>query len=98
MPKTPNTSSRSSQLDTQSDSDGKDTAFQTTTAPSDTKTALNSGDGGVWAAGASTRHYEPISKYEGLHRWDPNAEWTEKEEKKLVRRVCAHSYHNANAL
>lgn len=89
MPKTPSTSSGSSQLDTQSDSDGKGTAVQAITSPVDTKSALNSGDGGVWAAGASTRHYEPIPEYEGLHRWDPKAEWTEKEEKKLVRRVCA---------
>lgn len=89
MPKTPSTSSGSSQPDTQSDSDAKGTDFQATTTPGDTKNALNSGDGGVWAAGASTRHYEPIPEYEGLHRWDPKAEWTEKEEKKLVRRVRA---------
>jgi hypothetical protein len=31
--------------------------------------------------------YRPIDSYEGLHRWDPNFEWTEGEEKKIVRKV-----------
>ncbi|KAM0276680.1 hypothetical protein ACHAQH_006497 [Verticillium albo-atrum] len=49
-----------------------------------------SGSGGkdtIWAAGASGVLYEPIPEYEGRHRYDPTAEWTEKEEKKLVRRL-----------
>ena len=29
----------------------------------------------------------PIDSYEGRHRFDPRAEWSEKEEKALVRRV-----------
>lgn len=33
------------------------------------------------------RYYKPIETYEGLHRWDPEFEWDEKEEKKLVRKV-----------
>lgn len=32
-------------------------------------------------------HYKPISTYEGIHRWDPDFEWTEEEEKKVVRKV-----------
>lgn len=44
-------------------------------------------DGEVFAVGADVKVYEPIAKYEGRHRYDPTAEWTEKEEKKLVRRV-----------
>lgn len=32
--------------------------------------------------------YKPIDSYEGRHRWDPYFEWSEKEEKKLVRKVC----------
>ncbi|KAL8709866.1 MAG: hypothetical protein Q9220_005482 [cf. Caloplaca sp. 1 TL-2023] len=31
--------------------------------------------------------YEPNEKYEGRHRFDPEARWSEAEEKKLVRRV-----------
>lgn len=31
--------------------------------------------------------YRPIASYEGAHRWDPNYEWTEQEEKRLVRKV-----------
>ena len=34
------------------------------------------------------KFYEPIATYEGRHRYDPKAQWTLQEEKKLVRRVC----------
>jgi hypothetical protein len=30
----------------------------------------------------------PIDKYEGYYRWDPTAEWSDQEEKKVVRKVC----------
>lgn len=43
--------------------------------------------GTVYASGGYTKHYAPIDGYEGRHRWDPNAQWTEQEEKKLVRRL-----------
>ncbi|KAL4870842.1 hypothetical protein BDV12DRAFT_195041 [Aspergillus spectabilis] len=33
------------------------------------------------------RFYKPIDSYEGLHRWDPHFEWTQEEEKRLVRKV-----------
>ena len=33
------------------------------------------------------RHYKPIETYEGIHRWDPEFEWEEEEEKKIVRTV-----------
>ena len=32
--------------------------------------------------------YEPIDAYEGKQRWDVNFQWTEEEEKKVVRKVC----------
>ena len=32
--------------------------------------------------------YKPIESYEGYHRYDPNFVWEEKEEKRVVRRVC----------
>jgi hypothetical protein len=31
--------------------------------------------------------YQPCDEYEGKHRFDPTAQWTEAEEKKLVRKV-----------
>ncbi|KAL8677724.1 MAG: hypothetical protein Q9186_005877 [Xanthomendoza sp. 1 TL-2023] len=31
--------------------------------------------------------YKPIENYEGRHRFDPRATWSEAEEKKLIRRV-----------
>ena len=43
--------------------------------------------GETFATGAQTRFYKPIDTYEGRHRWDPNAEWTEQEERKIVRKV-----------
>ena len=44
--------------------------------------------GEAFAQGGQSRYYKPIDTYEGRHRWDPNAEWTEKEEKHIVRKVC----------
>lgn len=35
--------------------------------------------------------YAPIDSFEGRHRWDPEFQWTEKEEKRLVRKVCFSS-------
>lgn len=34
------------------------------------------------------RYYKPIPEYEGIHRWDPEFEWTEKEEKDVIKKVC----------
>lgn len=31
--------------------------------------------------------YKPIPEYEGAHRWDPDFEWTEEEEKAVVKKV-----------
>ena len=87
MPKSPSTLSGSSQSDSPSESDGKVVVSETVAIPADTKQAAHASEGGVYAAGGNSRYYEPIPEYEGLHRWDPAAEWTEKEEKKLVRKV-----------
>ncbi|KAF5630339.1 tartrate transporter [Fusarium sp. NRRL 52700] len=43
--------------------------------------------GDTFVSGGATELYKPIPEYEGIHRYDPTAEWTEKEEKKLVRRL-----------
>ena len=43
--------------------------------------------GETFAQGGQTRYYKPIDAYEGRHRWDPNAEWTEKEETLIIRKV-----------
>ena len=48
---------------------------------------LGKSEGGVYAVGGSLASYEPIAKYEGKHRYDPKIEWTEGEEKRLIRRV-----------
>ncbi|KAF4449516.1 hypothetical protein F53441_7221 [Fusarium austroafricanum] len=43
--------------------------------------------GDTFVSGAATELYKPIPEYEGIHRYDPTAEWTEKEERKLIRRA-----------
>ncbi|KAL3456370.1 major facilitator superfamily domain-containing protein [Aspergillus heterothallicus] len=44
-------------------------------------------EGDAYVGGGAVELYEPIPEYEGRHRYDPTAEWTEAEEKKLVRRL-----------
>lgn len=43
---------------------------------------------------AKADFYRPIESYEGYHRYDPDFEWTAKEEKQIVRRldlrICAY--------
>ena len=50
-------------------------------------------DRDAFIGGGSLEAYEPIPEYEGRHRYDPKAQWTEEEEKKLVRkldyRICS---------
>ncbi len=41
----------------------------------------------VFEAPEATEIYKPIAGFEGSHRFDPSATWTEAEEKTLVRRV-----------
>lgn len=45
------------------------------------------GNGEVLAFGGDAEFYEPIAKYEGRHRYDPKITWTNKEEKKLIRKA-----------
>jgi hypothetical protein len=71
-----------------------------TPTPSTSSDSLDIGDlkqalGAVYAEGGLTRDYAPIAEYEGRHRWDPRAQWTESEEKKLVRRVSNHNVFKA---
>jgi len=62
--------------------------------PSTSSDSLDIGDlkqalGIVYAEGGLTRDYAPIAKYEGRHRWDPRAQWTNAEEKRVVRKVSS---------
>jgi hypothetical protein len=58
--------------------DDSDKEFQQT-RQIDGKSTFNSG--------AGHHLYRPIDSYEGIHRWDPDFEWTENEEKRIVRKV-----------
>ncbi len=49
--------------------------------------ANNTADGSVFIDSRTANIYAPIEKYEGAHRFDPKATWTEAEELSLVRRV-----------
>ncbi|KAJ5766280.1 uncharacterized protein N7511_003896 [Penicillium nucicola] len=42
---------------------------------------------GTFEASDSPHLFRPIDNYEGLHRWDPDFQWTEQEEKKIVRKI-----------
>ncbi|KAL3457859.1 major facilitator superfamily domain-containing protein [Aspergillus heterothallicus] len=33
------------------------------------------------------RYYKPIPEYEGIHRWDPDFDWSPEEEKRLIRKI-----------
>ena len=65
-------------------------AKDTATAYDSVETLRGNKDlGGVFGnSGELAEHYRPIEGYEGMHRFDPKAEWTEKEEARVVRQVC----------
>ncbi|KAJ6085068.1 hypothetical protein N7499_004697 [Penicillium canescens] len=42
---------------------------------------------GTFEAADNHHLFRPIDSYEGLHRWDPDFQWTEQEEKKIVRKI-----------
>jgi hypothetical protein len=46
----------------------------------------------TFEAADNQRLFKPIDSYEGLHRWDPDFQWTEQEEKKIVRKVSDFSF------
>jgi hypothetical protein len=65
---------------------------------SDTLEALRnrvSGGDATFDQTEDLRYYKPIDTYEGIHRWDPEFEWEEWEEKKIVRKVVS-SLFNSN--
>ena len=53
----------------------------------ETLTQVRLADDAVYATGGGQEYYRPIPEYEGAHRYDPKIEWTEQEEKALIRRV-----------
>ena len=46
-------------------------------------------DGNVFSDPRAVDIYKPIEKYEGRHRFDLHATWSDEEEKRLVRRVSS---------
>lgn len=50
--------------------------------------ALVKNKNNVFDAPEASEIYKPIAGFEGSHRFDPSATWTQAEEKELVRRVC----------
>lgn len=78
-----------------SDGDGYDAkdlevakdAAETTSYSKTDSLRVGESEGGVIATGGNLDSYRPIDAYEGAHRFDPLYQWTENEEKRLVRRV-----------
>lgn len=85
-----------------SDGDGYDVkdleiakdATETTTSSKPGSLRVGESEGGVIVAGGNLDSYRPIDEYEGAHRFDPSYQWTENEEKRLVRRVCSFPPRN----
>ena len=46
--------------------------------------------------GSFEEFYKPIETYEGVHRYDPDFQWDEREEKRLVRKVCLISWYESD--
>ena len=73
--------------------DAKETAFAIDLARSETSSETFAGDVNCKGTTDSTddtsleKYYVPIDSYEGRHRYDPRAKWTEEEERALVRRL-----------
>ena len=44
-------------------------------------------DGNVFSDPRAVEIYKPIEKYEGRHRFDLHATWSDEEERRLIRRV-----------
>jgi hypothetical protein len=63
-------------------------ATSNTASTEDIETStLDNIHGSVFDDSGAAQFYQPIEKYEGAHRFDPNATWTAVEEKALVRTV-----------
>ncbi|KAL2862283.1 major facilitator superfamily domain-containing protein [Aspergillus lucknowensis] len=41
----------------------------------------------TFASSEDPRYNRPIDSYEGIHRWDPDFEWTPEEERRIVRKI-----------
>jgi hypothetical protein len=57
-------------------------------------TGLDNIHGSVFDDSGAAQFYQPIDKYEGKHRFDPNATWTPEEEQRLVRKVSSRRIHS----
>lgn len=79
---------------------GEDRSFVPVNVSSSVKSTRSSSDedehanestiyGSVFSDSRAQEFYKPIEKYEGRHRFDMHATWTEQEEKALVRRVSS---------
>lgn len=60
----------------------------TSSSSSDIETNTHPNGASVFDDAAAAEFYKPIEKYEGRHRFDPSAQWTAAEEKKLLSKVC----------
>ena len=50
---------------------------------------------GVFVAPEALDVYKPVEGFEGAHRFDPSATWSDEDEKRLVSKVCFN--HNLSS-
>lgn len=55
--------------------------------PSPTTTVVGPSEDGKSIDSDFEQFYRPIETYEGYHRYDPKAAWTEQEENKVIRKI-----------
>lgn len=67
---------------------GKESAVTSTTTLPESADASNADCGAVFGNDTKlAKYYKPVAGYEGEHRFDPEAEWTDAEEAIIVRKI-----------
>jgi hypothetical protein len=65
-----------------------DAGYETGSETSSLEESVVKNTHNVFEAPEATEIYKLVEGFEGTHRFDPSATWTQEEEKTLVRRVC----------
>ncbi|KAG5951733.1 hypothetical protein E4U53_002382 [Claviceps sorghi] len=78
---------------------GYDTDFRSSSTSSvDASSHKPSKNKGIFVAPEAVEVYKPVEGFEGAHRFDPAAKWTDEEEQILVRKVRLGMHHAKSLL